>query len=171
MGANLRVIHLTATWAAVCLCALGCQRDETTTENPVDAPEDHLAPGEHLPDAELTFGIEVPRGMRVTATFKDVAQLDGSLSIEQLVSYYKEHVLVAAIEMGATQAVFPRVYVRGDAQKRQYRIVISKHDNRSKVRITDVTGTPVVKGLSERERWERAGLNPDGTQKDRLKAF
>ncbi len=171
MGANLRVIATTFGGLLLVSLASSC-RDEQKVEQQVAAPPpDHLAPGEHLPDTELTFGIEVPRGMRVTARFPDVAQLDGSLGISQLVSYYKQHVAVAAVEMGASQAVFPRAYIRGDEKKHIYRIVISKHGKRSKVRISDITGAPVVEGLSEEQRWERAGLQQDGTQKDRLKVY
>jgi hypothetical protein len=164
------------TLIAFCLALLGtaCKRgpDPSSQAEPAaKEPGDQLAAGEHLPDAELTFGIEVPRGMTVLSRFKDVVQLQGPLSVEQLARYYRQHIAAAIVELGENNAVFPRVYVNGDDTKRIYRIVISKKRKGSLVRISDITAPPTVKGLDERERWERAGLTPSGSQKDRLGVY
>jgi hypothetical protein len=36
------------------------------------------------------------------------------------------------------------------------------------VTIRDITPPPLTPGLTEEQRWEQVGLNPDGTLKDRL---
>lgn len=157
----------------VSLLLVGGCRDEPTPAAPPPsvAPLDHLGDGELLPDTEQAFGLELPRDLRVTARFDDVVQAQGRMSVESLVDHFKQRVNVAAIEMSEQQAVFPRVYIKGDRSKRLYRIVISRYGKRSRVRITDLTGAPTVQGLNEIERWERAGLNPDGSQKDRLQVY
>jgi hypothetical protein len=67
--------------------------------------------------------------------------------------------------------VFPRVFVKGDKQKRIYRIEIHRARNLTTVNLRDITPPKVPQGLTEEERWERAGRNPDGSLKDPLKAL
>ncbi len=163
-----------APYALAVAMLIGCDSGPTARPAATSQPElppDRLQPGEKLPGVETTFGIEVPRGMEVTARFPDVVQLRGRVPLPDLVKYYKQHVKVAAIELGNNQAVFPALYVNGDQTKRVYRIVITDQDGRRSIRMTDETKPPAVRGLTEAERWQRAGLQPDGTQQDRLKVY
>lgn len=159
---------------ALTLLLAGACRDEPSAPAAASAstvPLDRLAQDEVLPDTPHAFGLELPPSLRVTARFDDVVQAEGTMSLERLIEHFKQRVHVAAIELSEQQAIFPRVYIRGDERKRTYRIVISTHGKRSRVRITDVTGAPTVQGLSEAERWERAGHNPDGSLKNRLQVY
>lgn len=158
---------------ALALALAGCEAGPAPQPpaNSVEPALDRLQPGESLPGVETAFGIEVPRGMQLTARFPDVVQLRGRVPLSDLVKYYRKHVKVSAIELGANQAVFPAVYVNGDTSRRVYRIVITDHGARRTIRMTDETKPPAVQGLSEAERWKRAGLQSDGTQLDRSKVY
>jgi hypothetical protein len=152
--------------------ALGCKRESRQQPSSVASPpSDRLGPTETLPGRPTVFGIEVPLGMEVSANLGDVVHLSGRSSVAQLVAYFRKHVAVANIELTEHGAVFPRAYINDDPKKRLYRIDIKREGNGSLVRMRDVTPTPAVQGLSESERWQRAGLNPDGSLKDRLKTY
>jgi hypothetical protein len=131
---------------------------------------DRLQGDEVLPGREMIFGIEVPRGLRIAARFADSAQLTGQGEPEAVANHFRGHVLAEHVEIGANRTIFPRVYVKGDKKKRIYRIEIHRSRNLTTVNIRDITPPPVPQGLSEKERWERAGRSPDGSLKDPLKA-
>ncbi len=159
--------------AAVALLIAGCKSDDgpkLKLRPQSSASPDRLSDDEVLPGREEIFGIEVPRGMRVSSRFADFAMLTGHARPEAVANYFREHVLARHVEVGANQTVFPRVYVKGDESKRIYRIEIAHSRNRTTVSMRDITPPPETHGLSEQERWDKAGRNPDGTQKDRLKA-
>lgn len=156
-------------------CAWGCTRHAADEQAPAPAPAsaapDRLSGQEALPGRELVFGIEVPSSMRVSSRFDDVVHLTGSRTVRDLVTYFSKHVSVANVELLPEGAVFARARVNDDARQRVYRIDISQRGPISHVKISDVTAPPTIQGLSEAQRWERAGLNADGTLKDRLKQF
>jgi PBP1b-binding outer membrane lipoprotein LpoB len=169
MGPHLRVAALLS---ALALAGCSCERDATQLSRhaPPNAT-DRLLPGEELPGRPRVFGIEVPEGMHVAARFPKLAQLDGQVKLDAVTNYFKNHVDADRVELGNGTATFPSATVKGDAERRVYRIeVVAKHGTTS-VKMRDITPPPVVEGLSEKERWERAGLNPDGSLKDRLKAY
>lgn len=117
------------------------------------------------------FGIKVPRGMKLNYHYLDVAQARGSVPLANLAEYFRKHVSVASIEMSESRAVFPRAYINGDEKKRVFRIEIIHHFGQSTVKVSDVTPVRAPEGLTEEQRWERAGLNPDGSQKNRLQVY
>jgi hypothetical protein len=135
------------------------------------AAPDRLTKQEALPGRERAFGIEVPSGMRVSSRFDDVIHLTGARSVRDLVSYFSKHVSVANVELLPDGALFARARVNGDTSPRLYRIDIAQRGPISHVKLSNVTPPPVVQGLNDAERWQRAGLNADGSLKDRLKPF
>lgn len=168
MGVISKAVGLALLLAAACDSS---DRTPKLTLSPASSAPDRLQKGELLPDKEQIFGIEVPRGMRVASRFQDVAQLTGHVKPEAMANYFRQHVLAQHVEIGANRTVFPRVFIKGDAKKRIYRIDIVSYQNLTTVNMRDITPPPVVEGLSEKERWERAGRNPDGTLKNPLQAL
>lgn len=166
-------IHVASIVSVLCACS--CKRQQREQQPSVFAPStaapDRLTKQEALPGRELVFGIEVPNAMRVSSRFDDVVHLTGSRTVRELVTYFSKHVSVANVELLPEGALFARARVNGDARGRVYRIDISQRGPISHVKISDVTAPPTIQGLSEAERWERAGLNADGTLKDRLQQF
>jgi hypothetical protein len=182
LGVHLQSFHARAAArvgcgllvAAAALAELSCQRARTT-ELAAPAPaassaSDRLSAQEALPGRQLVFGVEVPSGMRVSSRFPDVAHLSGSRSVHDLIGYFSKHV-AGHVELTDSGASFARVHVNGDPKRRVYRIEISEQGLTRHVTLSDVTPTPSPQGLSETERWQRAGLNSDGTLKDRLSQY
>ena len=162
---------------ALLLPALGscrCGQDEapprTKAAEPGSSP-DRLAPGEQLPGRERVFGIEVPEGLTVASRFPEVAQLSGHVKLESALSALQKQLEVEHIQLGTQRATFPRATVKGDTTKRLLRVELVSVRGRLDVNIRDITAEPAPEGLEERERWDRAGRNPDGTLKDRLKVY
>lgn len=148
-----------------------CRNQAPEPDETAEQHADRLAPGEQLPGVENTFGVEVPPGMRVSSRFPDVVQLQGRIHLDHLVRYYQKHLLVTGVELSQDRAEFRRAHVKGDPEKRLYRVVITQKNKHSVVRISDVTPAPRVEGLDQAERWERAGMQSDGSLKDRLNVY
>jgi len=130
-------------------------------------PLDHLAKGELAAGSDQLFGLQVPRKMKVERRFLDSAHAAGPVSPEDLSNYVRERVSVAQVEVGAARTVFPRVVIRGGDTSRIYRIEVApRRGGGSELEVRDVTPVPVPPGLTDAERWKRAGLKPDGTPLD-----
>jgi hypothetical protein len=171
-----RVIFLGfVAWLGAAVGLVGCRREvpEASLVPAVatSAAPDRLQAQETLPGREKVFGLEVPSGMRVNSRFDDVVHLSGSRSVTDLVTYFSKHVSVAGVELLENGARFARARIHDDPKQRIVRIDISREGPRSRVTLSDVTPPPAIQGLSEAERWQRAGLNADGSIKDRLKQF
>ncbi len=162
-------------WLALCGAALGCRSSEPPLElvrpAPTPTPPADQAGRPELPDAETAFGLPVPEGLRVARHFADSAYLSGRLSMNEALAEIRKHVISGGVELTAKRALFSRAYIRQDEQKRLFRIEISKTHSGSQVRINDITPPPTTHGLSESERWRRAGRNPDGTLIDPNNVF
>jgi len=130
-------------------------------------PLDHLAQGELAPGSERLFGLHVPRKMTVERRFMDSAHAAGPVSPEDLSNYVRERVSVAQVEVGAARTVFPRVVIKAGDTSRVYRIEVApRRGGGSELEVRDITPLPVPSGLSDAERWKRAGMKPDGTPLD-----
>ncbi len=70
------------------------------------------------------------------------------------------------MEFTPKRAVWERVVAKTDASRRLMRIEVTREGAATRVLVTDVTAPKPTQGLSESERWERAGRNLDGTVKD-----
>jgi hypothetical protein len=152
---------------ALALTATGCsgkstEHERAAPEAPDPAP-DRLTGTEQLPEAETAFGLPIPRGMRMTRYFTDAAYFSGSLSMEDASAHVQKFVDANSVEITLQRALFARARIKGDARKRLFRIEISKTSRGSQVHVKDVTPPPATQGLTEAQRWERAGRNPDGT--------
>jgi hypothetical protein len=154
------------------LALLGC---EAPAAEPAPIAEavapDRLTKEETLPGRSKVFGIEVPQGLSVAAEFDNVAHLTGHVKVEAVLGALRKQLVTSHVELGNQRATIPSAYVKDDASKRVYRVEIVSERGVTNVRIQDITPPPVAEGLNEEERWERAGRNPDGTIKDRLKVY
>ncbi len=146
---------------------LGC-RSKESPQAPVDdgvkvATPDRLTGGEQLPESEIVFGLPIPKGMRLTRHFKEAAYVTGDLDMMATLEHVRNHVEAPSVELTGEFATFARAYIKGDAQRRRFRIEITKTQRGSQLYVKDITPPPPTAGLTEAERWQRAGRNPDGT--------
>ena len=151
--------------AALTLC-LGCNTERPASPvqtAPVQNSPDRLEEGEHLPAAETAFGLPMPSGMQLSRHFDDTAYFSGPLPVSDLVAHIQERVSSRDVEMMNQRTVFARAYIDGDESKRLVRIEVAKTPVGSEIYIRDITPPSSPRGLSEAERWSRAGRKPDGT--------
>lgn len=138
-----------------------------TESTPEPAPDqvtpDRLAPEEPIAEAPTAFGMPLPPGMRLTRHFADSAYFSGNVKVEQVLEHLREHALLSEVQMRTKRALIPRAHLRGDASRRLFRIEVEKIQGGSQLLLKDITPPPPVLGLSEAERWRRAGRNPDGS--------
>jgi hypothetical protein len=62
--------------------------------------------------------------------------------------------------------VFPNAHIKGGAADRVYELDVVPEPGRTRLVIKDTTPLKVVPGLSDAERWQQAGLTPQGRPLD-----
>jgi hypothetical protein len=151
------------------LVALGCDGGDTVGPGSAAAgepsaakPVDRLAPGELAPGRVQAFGLLLPRELTVEARFHDQVHASGPVTPEALANYVRVRVDVVHVEIGAARTVFPRARIKGGDAQRIYRIEVVPSGPRTRLVIRDTTPPPTVQGISEAERWRRAGMTPSG---------
>jgi hypothetical protein len=153
------------TWACVLACLLGCDRETETAAHPPasasTAQPDTTLPGEIAEGAEQAFGLPLPRDMQVTARLKDAVYANGKLPFEPLANYVRDRVLAERVDTGPNKTVFVNAAVKSSPTKLVDVEVVSRHGSVQMV-VRDRHRPPPEPGLSEEERWKRAGLTPKG---------
>ena len=139
--------------------AIGTNRDAGAKPAPID----HLAPGELGQSKLLAFGFPIPQGMVVERRFSNSVYLAGSVSPSALLDYVRTHAITGPAERIGNRRVFSKVKIRGGDSSRVYDIELDDSGTLQKLVVTDVTPPPLEPGLTEEERWRKAGYKPDGT--------
>ncbi|HKO93565.1 MAG TPA: hypothetical protein VJU61_20570 [Polyangiaceae bacterium] len=134
-------------------------------EQPAPAP-DRLSGEERLPEAETAFGLALPRGLRLKQAFNDSAHFAGKLPPSAVVEQLGSQLVPSRLELMGMRSVFARVQIKGDTQKRWFRIEVSPMSGGSRLHIQDLTPARVPEGLSPEEMWKLAGRTPDGKPVD-----
>lgn len=151
--------------------AAGCRENPTAqrtsgassarVEAPKPATRDRLPPGALVEGPDSVFDLRLPRGAKIDGRFAKSVHVSGPWSIAELGDYLRERIAAAHVEVADGRLVFPRAHVRG-GDERIFRLEIIDDGARRRLVIDDVTPRPRVEGISEAERWRRAGLTPDG---------
>ena len=171
MTGRMRLTFERVGLALALLAAVACEERPVVPANPGDAapgassakPVDRLAPGELAPGKSDAFGLVLPRKMRLDAKSPRTAHASGKVTPEALANYVRKHVVVSHVELGAARTIFPRARITGGLPNKVYRIeVIASRAGYTKLVVRDITRPPAAQGLSEEERWRRAGFTPDG---------
>lgn len=157
--------------AALVVASAGCDDDVKTwdheqvpdrTAASAKPPVDRLAAGELAPGELKVFGFPIPRKMKLELNHGDRAYMVGTVRPEDVSNYVRKHVSVAHVEVGAGKTVFPRARIHGDTRQRDYRIDVIASGADTKLVIRDVTKPKATEGLSQAERWKRAGYSANG---------
>ncbi len=128
-------------------------------------PLDHLAAGELPPGQSSLFGLVIPKGMTIQGQFSDSGLAFGALRAEAVANYVRERVDVGQVEVGAARTVFPACRIKGGPETRTFRIEVVSEGPATRLIVQDVTPPPPPPpevGVSDAERWRRAGFSPDG---------
>lgn len=172
-GSFSRRVVLTVTLSTALLAPLvlaaGCkgaeapqQEEKEQSDAPQPKTPDRLAPGALLEGDKVVFGWRAPRDLKLVARFPDAAHFVGRVKLADLEDYVRERVVMRHVEVTPTHSIFPNVRIRGGDPKRLYRFEIAPKPDSIELVIRDVTPPPPTEGLSEEERWRRAGLTPEG---------
>jgi hypothetical protein len=152
--------------AASLACRAKPQAQPSIDPAPEAAEPDRLNADERLPEAETAFGLPIPAGMRLTRHFDDSAYFSGPMDVQSALEHVRGHVQARDLELMGQSAVFSRAYINGDAMQRLFRIEVTPLGSGSQVYIKNITPRAATRGLSETEKWSRAGRKPDGTPLD-----
>ena len=129
-------------------------------------PMDRLAPGELAPGVAEVWGFVAPREMRLDQRFPAEAFFVGAVAAESVANYVRERVDAERVEIGAARTVFPAARIKSGKPDRVYRFEVLKVGAGVWLVIKDITPPPLEPGLSDEERWRKAGLTPDGKPLD-----
>ncbi len=121
------------------------------------AQEGELAEG----DREA-FGLLLPRDLKVKDTFPDAVFAIGSMPLEDVANYVRDRVEAERVDTGPAKTVFRHAKVRRAPAKRVQVEVSNIGQGKIEVVVRDETPAPAEPGLTQEERWKRAGLTPDG---------
>ncbi len=152
---------------SVSVCA-GCNSQKDATSNPSASARpktpDRLAPDELAEGQTQLFGLRLPMGMRVEARFVHSGHATGPIAPERLANFVRQRVEVRHVELAASRTVFSKARIKGGDPSKLYRIEVIPKGRESKlfVELLNPPKPPAPKGISEAERWKRAGLSPDG---------
>lgn len=154
----------------VTFAGAGCRRSSEAVEDltppaPNESAKalDRLLPGELRPGEEEAFGLLLPHGMRVIGRFDRTVHAAGNLKPEDVANYVRDRVVVDRVELGAASTLFPNARIKNAPPSKRFLIeVVSAAPARTVLKVRDITPPPPTQGLSEAERWKRAGLRPDG---------
>jgi hypothetical protein len=148
------------------LGALGCAKKEPPKPNLPPTPSatamsaDRLLPGELAEGHEKAMGLVVPRDMRILRRFDDSAVARGRVAPDAVANYVRSRVDATTAEIGAARTVFPRAHVKGQPPEKVVRIEVVLDVDSTELLLRDLTPHPVEPGLSEDERWRKAGVVP-----------
>jgi hypothetical protein len=150
----------------IALAMTACRREPSPPSTRAAAstsaalPLDSLLPDELAEGKEQALGLLLPRDLRVLRNFRDSVVARGRVTPEALTDYVRKRVSASAVETSLERTTFPRVHVNGTAPDRQVKIAIVRDVEATMLFVDDITPPQQVPGLSEEERWRRAGVNP-----------
>lgn len=154
--------------ASATVVSLGCDsRSEpapSASGSSTPKTPDRLAPGELAEGKSTLFGLKLPVGMEIEARFEHSAHASGIVPATKLANYVRQRVEVARVELAQSGTIFPQAVIRAGDPARRYRIEISSKGRSTKLSVQwlNPPKPPPVPGLSEEQRWQRAGISPDG---------
>jgi hypothetical protein len=164
MGPRRRLIALTVLLSAGLAACTSCKHKEAPPPEE-SKPPDHHAPNEVAEGKERAFGLPLPRLSRVAARFEKKVHVQSPYSPEDLVNFVRARVKDGKITPGTTETQLADVVPRDDAQKRltiEVRSIRGGGDVKSEMIVRDTTPPPLEPGLTDEQRWKKAGLTPSG---------
>jgi len=148
------------------ICAAACAKRATPAPTPAPPPAesatsaDRLLPGELAEGSERAMGLALPRDMKLVRRFDDSAVIRGRAAADAVANYVRKRVDATSAEIGAARTVFPRAHVKGQPENKIVRIEVVQAVDGAELWLQDLTRPEMPVGLSEDERWRKAGVVP-----------
>lgn len=173
MGTRRRLIAVALASLALS-GASACKRKEEQAP-PAPAPSaapsaDRLAPGEIPEGRDHAFTLPLPLHATVKARFAGSVHVASTHTQEELANFVRARVTEGKSSSGTTETRFEKVVVTKDPSRRltiDIRRPAMAGEYRSQMVIDDVTPVPEEPGLTDEDRWKKAGMTPDGKLIDR----
>lgn len=157
---GVRAVLATAALAAACK-----GKPPPPEPSPPPPPADHLATNEVVEGKEKAFALPLPYHASVTGRFRDAITVRSPLKPEELANFVRSRVKEGNVVAGGASTTFENVIVPAEPARRlsiEVRRTRLTGDARSEMTVRDVTPPPVEPGLSEEERWRKAGFSKEG---------
>jgi hypothetical protein len=162
------------TWCRVALwsCLLGaCARPEPPKELlPMGmrlAPVDRVERGELAEGDTRVFGFKLPRDMTIESRLPKTVYAGGSVAFVALSNYVRQRVKAAKVATGPSKTVFEEAVVLRDKKHTLYVEVSKAESGRVELVVRDRSRKMAPQGLTEEQRWRKAGMNMKGEVIDR----
>lgn len=170
MGARRRLI-LAVACAALALSGTACKRKRVEGGAPAPSSSaDHLTKGEIPEGSQRAFTLALPLHSAIKATFPGSVHVASAHSYEELAVFVKARIKDGKTRSSSSETMFEQVVATRDASKTLTIQVLPAPivgEYKSQMVVTDVTPAPEPPGLTDADRWRKAGLTPDGKQIDR----
>ena len=169
MGARRRLVTVTALLTVgVAVVSTSCR---TKQEVPPDnqKPPDRLAPNEVVEGKEVAFGLPLPRAARVASRWERKVLVTSPLSPEELANFVRARVKDGKLTAGTGSTQLADVVPLHEPTRRlniEVRVSRSNDGARSEMMIQDATPIAAEPGLTDEERWRKAGFTKDGKVAD-----
>ncbi len=152
---------------AIAAMPLACSRDEPPHElfpSTLDSSSvDTVPKGELAEGSDVAFGLKLPRDLRVEASFDDAISAVGTVPLEAVTNYVRARVETERVETGPVKTVFAEATLKSDPKRRVQVEIARVASGKVEVTVRERTPRPLSEpGLSEKERWRRAGIGPNG---------
>lgn len=168
MVARLRLTRFTVALVTLAASSGACKRKPPPPPAP-PPPVDQLAPNEIVEGTDKAFALPLPRHTRVTGRFDTSVTARSPLKPEDLANFVRARVKEGNVVAGGAATTFEDVVVPAEPQRRltiEVRKTTLTGDARSEMTVRDTTPPPVEPGLTDEQRWNKAGFDPNGNVLD-----
>lgn len=153
--------------ALVALVALAACKKPPPPPSQKDAgAHDRLAPGEFPEGKQKAYALALPLASSVRTSYGGTVGVVSELSPEQLANFVRTRVKEGKVVAGTSSTRFEDVVVPAEPNRRlTIHVRPTRPDNssfRSEMTVEDTTPPPLEPGLSDEERWRKAGYGPNG---------
>jgi hypothetical protein len=111
---------------------------------------------------QSVYGFTIPRQMTLSRPSSRTARVAGQVDFDQLTDYVRARINARHAELLANELIFPKVTIRGADPERTYEVRLKNYPHERIVHFRDLTPLPKTPGLTDEQRWNRAGFKPGG---------
>ena len=148
---------------ALALTSAGCKRKNPNETPP--PPTDSLAKGESVEGKDKAYALPLPRLAKITWKGENTITVTTNLPPEELVNFVRARVKDGEVVTGTSTTQLRNVVVPSEPARKltiEIRPAAPLTGSRSEMLVNDTTGKPIEPGLSDEERWKKAGFSPEG---------
>ena len=144
--------------------AISCSKKEEEASQPPLAL-DRLEEDETSPVQAVIFGLKLPVGAVVRASFDNQARFAVRGHLDDVVAWFSKTVQQPRMQIRGKRMVFENV-VFPKYPKRSFKVEFEEAVGFTEAFVMEMTEPQVMPAKNEAEGWEHAGRNPDGSPRN-----